>query len=70
MDMLQRAVAFAKAEILQSCDWQEVEHALANHTEFGPWLLASSEDALGAAQTVIRSAERELGDNIPDGYAN
>jgi hypothetical protein len=61
-----RAVAFAKAEILHSTDWQQVQDALSNHPEFGPWL----GDEIGDYQNLIREAETSLGSKIPDRYSN
>jgi hypothetical protein len=61
----QRAVSFAKDEIMRATESQEVEVALANHDEFGPWL----GDDLGLCQSVIREAEKSLGDRVPHNYA-
>ena len=61
-----RAIDFAKAEIMRASDWQEVQDALANHDEFGPWLGDEQSDY----QRLIREAEASLGNKIPDTYAN
>ena len=61
-----RAIEFAKAVILRSTDWQEVQFALHNHPEFGPWLTGQDNDGTG----VIRAAEERLGDRLPSGYSN
>jgi hypothetical protein len=65
MTLRQRAVAFAKAEIRNAQDWQDVQTALAEHPDFGPWL----GDDIAAYQAIIREAENNLGDDIPADYA-
>jgi hypothetical protein len=46
-------------------DWQEGEHALANHATFGPWLESETAgdelDWHTMAQSIIRDAETILG---------
>ena len=65
-DIKARALAFTKAAILRSTDWQEVENALHNHAEFSAWLGDEPSDY----QNLIREAEDALGDKIPSGYSN
>jgi hypothetical protein len=62
----QRAIAFAKSEIMRSTDWQDVQDALSNHDEFAAWL---GDDA-AEYQSIIREAEEALGAKIPYGYSN
>jgi len=39
-DIETRAVGYV-AEVLRTAeDWQEAQHALANHDEFGPWIVS------------------------------
>jgi hypothetical protein len=49
--------------VLQSAtDWQEAQHALADHANFGPWLRESYPDAeVNACYSIIREAEKRLG---------
>lgn len=65
-DIKARALAFTKAAILRSTDWQEVENALSNHDEYSAWL----GDDSSAYQSLIREAEEALGDKIPNGYSD
>ena len=60
-----RQQAVAKAEIMRATDWQEVQYALADHDEFGPWLNGD----LSLCQSVIREAEKSLGNRVPKTYA-
>lgn len=61
----QKAIAFAAKVILRSTDHQEVETALADHDEFGPWL----DGDLDVCQSIVRAAERRLGDRLPTKYS-
>lgn len=65
-DIRNRAVRFATGRIKQSTDWQEVQNDLYNHSEFGPWI-GNDE---GLSISIIREAERNLGDKIPAGYSD
>lgn len=58
------AIRFVMGVLRNASDWQEGQHALANHPRFGPWLEASG-DALAEAQSIIREAETRLGDALP-----
>ncbi len=65
-----RALAFAKSLIMKTKDWQEVQHALADHDEFRTWLEETyGDDVLGGVQSIIRKAEEQLGDKLPVGYS-
>ena len=66
-DIEERAIRFAMGIIMRSTDWQEAQHALADHDEFGPWL-DSDGDGASKAQSVIRRAEGRLGDKLPANY--
>lgn len=61
-----RATQYAKAVIARSTDWQEVQHALFEHDEFGPWLRSQDNDGMN----VIRAAEETYGRNLPSGYSD
>ena len=64
-----RAVSFAESVIMRATDWQEVQHALGDHDEFGPWLDREyGDDAISAAQSIINDAENRLGDKMPAAY--
>jgi hypothetical protein len=39
-DTRERAIRFAMEVLRTAKDWQDAQHALAEHTEFGPWLTA------------------------------
>jgi hypothetical protein len=58
------AIRFAMGVLRQAQDWQEGQHALADHPRFGPWLSGTG-DALAEAQAIIREAEKRLGDELP-----
>ena len=68
MSIRPRAVRFAMDEIMRSTESQEVEHALANHAEFGPWLHNECGDGLATAQAIISEAEEKLGSKMPAAY--
>lgn len=53
--MRKRAVNYLLS-LLPVSDWQELETALADHDEFGPWLEVNG--GIAAAQSVIREAEK------------
>ena len=61
-----RAVEFAKGVITHSTDWEEVQQALFNHDEFGPWLEGQDSDGLA----IIRAAEESFGRRLPSGYSH
>ena len=57
------AVEFVKSILPEANDWQDAQHALANHPTIGPWLrgaFADVEDGISEAQNIIRLAEDEL----------
>jgi hypothetical protein len=68
--MDEQAIDYAQKIILRSTDWQEVQHALANHRSIGPWLRArmTDDDDLSEIQAIIREAEERLGDDLPLSY--
>ena len=61
------AIRFTMGVLCRASDWQEGQHALADHGRFGPWLEATG-DALAEAQSIIREAEERLGDKLPVNY--
>jgi hypothetical protein len=63
--MREQAIRFVMGVLRHASDWQEGQHALADHPRFGPWLEASGYDALAEAQSIIREAEERLGDALP-----
>lgn len=58
------AIRFVMGVLRNARDWQEGQHALADHPRFGPWLEATG-DALAETQAIIREAESRLGDDLP-----
>lgn len=63
-DIEERAIRFTMDVLRRARDWQEGQHALANHAEFGPWLDRDGE-AITEAQSIIRQAEERLGADLP-----
>jgi hypothetical protein len=62
-----RAVSYAVALIERGAtDWQDVQDALSNHIEFGPWL----SDEVSASQSVIRKAEKRFNGKLPSTYSD
>ena len=61
MDIREKAIRYTMGVLRHARDWQEGEHALANHDVFGPWL----GDDIAEAQSIIREAEERLGDDVP-----
>jgi len=55
------AVGFAVSILRRADDWQDAQHAMADHPRIGPWLEASG-DPIAAAQSIIREAEQRLDD--------
>jgi hypothetical protein len=64
MSIREKAIHFTMGVLRHATDWQEGQEALANHDEFGPWLEASGA-ANQEAQSIIRAAEKRLGDMLP-----
>jgi hypothetical protein len=55
------AVRFAVSVLRRAEDWQDAQHALADHDIFGPWLERTyGEDVLSAVQSIIGEAEGRL----------
>lgn len=63
-DLKEAAIHFAMRQILRASDWQDVQHALADHPRFGPWLDEGG-NANVDAQAIICQAERRLGNQVP-----
>ena len=67
--MREKAVNYSMGIIMRSTDWQEVQHALADHDSFGPWLSDTYGDAdVSECQSIINEAEERLGDRMPANY--
>lgn len=64
MSIRERAINFTMGILRQAADWQEGQHALADHNEFGPWLEETSQP-IQAALVIIREAESRLGNALP-----
>ena len=66
-DIREDAIRYTMTVLRSATDWQEGQHALANHPKFGPWLNVE-DDSLGGleeAQSIIHEAEERLGDELP-----
>ena len=63
-DTRERAVRFAMGVLRTAKDWQEAQHALADHAEFGPWIAAQGNE-IADCQAIIREAEERLGADLP-----
>lgn len=62
----EQGVVFAMSVLRTARDWQAGEHALAEHPVLGPWLRHEwGEDANIEARSIIREAERRLGESLP-----
>lgn len=60
------AVDFVIGVLRKAEDWQEGQHALADHPTIGPWLRgAYGSDVLVETQSIIREAEGRLGSDLP-----
>jgi hypothetical protein len=60
------AVTYAMSVLRTADDWQEAQHALANHSTVGPWLNEYFGDyVVSGVQSIIREAEEKLGVNLP-----
>lgn len=62
------AVRYAEQAVQNAKDWQEVQHALAEHPVHGPWIRSIAMDDMDCAkiaQEVISEAEEKLGDRVP-----
>lgn len=61
LDIREAATRYAATILKTASDWQEAQHALADHDRFGPWLRESYPDAEDQeCQSIIRDAERRL----------
>jgi len=73
MTIREDAVRYAMSVILESTDWQEVEHALINHDRFAPWLESvGAWDDTNFCVSIIRDAEERLlkSGKMPPGYSD
>ena len=63
------AVQYVMTVLRSAKDWQEGQHALADHPTIGPWIRGTAPDEemdqLAKAQSIIREAEERLGDALP-----
>lgn len=59
------AVRYTMTVLRSAADWQDGQDALSNHSEFGPWIRDSGADELDFIQSIIREAEKRLGDDLP-----
>ena len=62
------AVVYVKTVLLNAKDWQEGQHAMADHPTIGPWLRGAyhdDDDRIPVIESIIRTAEDELGDRLP-----
>lgn len=65
LDIREDAVRYTVGVLRRASDWQDGQHALADHVRFGPWLDAEGDDAVSLAQSIIRDAEERLGEELP-----
>ena len=63
-DTREAAIRFTMSVLRHATDWQDGQHALADHPRFGPWLEASGDPVVEAA-AIISEAEKRLGDDVP-----
>jgi hypothetical protein len=63
-DIEERAIRFTMGVLRTAHDWQDGQHALADHDEFGPWI-AGKGDEIAECQRIIRAAEERLGADLP-----
>lgn len=62
------AVRFAEQIIQRATDWEDAQHALAEHQVHGPWIRSIALDGMDCckiAQEIISEAEENLGDRVP-----
>lgn len=63
MNIRDAAILFTMHILRQANDWEEAQHALADHPRFGPWL-SGHEDAIVETQSIIRESEERLESEI------
>ncbi len=67
-DIEARAVDYVAQVLRDAADWQEGQHALADHAEFGPWIereCGGDEMAqVAMCQRIIRAAEEKCSDQL------
>jgi hypothetical protein len=60
-DIERRAVDYVASVLSTAGDWQEAQHALADHDEFGPWIVAQCDgdemEQVAMCQRLIGKAE-------------
>lgn len=60
------AVRFTMSVLRRASDWQEGQHALADHPVFGPWVIQfAGGDEVRFCDPIIREAEERLGEDLP-----
>ena len=60
------AVAYAASILRHADDWQEAQHAIADHPTIGPWVRGVyGRDSHAEIQGIIRDAEDILGADLP-----
>ncbi len=64
------AVNFTVYILRHAKDWQEAQHALADHPTIGPWLRGcfASDSIIIEVQSIIREAEERLSDDLWEAY--
>jgi hypothetical protein len=60
--MIDNTVRFAMSVLRRATDWQEAQHAIADHPHYGRMFTGADDPALSA---VISEAEVLLGDDLP-----
>lgn len=67
-DTRSNAITYTVSVLRKTEDWQEAQHALADHPVYGPWIeaeCADEYDAISFVQSIIREAEDRLGEALP-----
>lgn len=65
-NIYEHAVSYAAMVLVTAEDWQQAQHMLADHPEYGPWLSAGG-DPVGDSQAIIRDAEARLASRLRRG---
>jgi hypothetical protein len=66
LETREAATRYAMTVLRLAPDWQEAQHALADHAIFGPWLREHHPDSeVSACESIIREAEKRLSDELP-----
>jgi hypothetical protein len=64
IDTREQAIRFTMDVLRNASDWQEGQTALGHDNRYGPWL-GEYCDPIAEAQSIIREAEKRLGDAVP-----